>query len=357
MAGRRVLLVEDNAINRDLATELLADLGISVEIAVNGREGVARVTTEAFDLVLMDIQMPEMDGLTATRLIRSDERLRDLPIIAMTAHAMSGDREKSLGAGMNDHLTKPIDPENLTEALSRWISPESPPAYTPERTLAEKTLPPTQAPADDGVPEYLPPFDIPAALVRSNGKPRLLRKLLLSFHDTYADVVPELRKLVAEGSHTEAERLAHSLKGNAGTLEAGELSVAAAKVERAFREGKTEEITPLLDALEKVLAPAIAATAGLYRRKVAAPPPSPAPSSYDKGEVAATLDELRQHIAANSMKARKLFAPLGEKLIGGGAEEEIGKLGERLENLDFQGALAALDQLATKLVLTERKSS
>ncbi|MFA7239510.1 MAG: response regulator [Sulfuricellaceae bacterium] len=121
LAGRRVLLVEDNTINRELATELLCDLGISVETAVNGIEAAARVTAEAFDLVLMDIQMPKMDGLTATRLIRADDRLRDLPIIAMTAHAMSGDREKSLAAGMNDHLTKPIDQEKLAETLNRWI--------------------------------------------------------------------------------------------------------------------------------------------------------------------------------------------------------------------------------------------
>jgi CheY-like chemotaxis protein len=102
LIGRRVLLVEDNEINRDLATELLSDLGIVVETAVNGRDGVDRVATRALDLILMDIQMAAMDGLTATKLIRADERFSDLPIVAMTANAMSGDRERSLFAGMND---------------------------------------------------------------------------------------------------------------------------------------------------------------------------------------------------------------------------------------------------------------
>ena len=125
LTGRRVLVVEDNDINRDLATELLDDLGIRTAIAINGRQGVDQVLEQAFDLVLMDIQMPVLDGLAATRLIRSDVRFHGLPIIAMTAHAMRGDRERSLDAGMNDHLTKPINPATLSAILSRWM-PASP---------------------------------------------------------------------------------------------------------------------------------------------------------------------------------------------------------------------------------------
>jgi PAS domain S-box-containing protein len=128
--GRRVLVVEDNEINRDLASELLGDLGIRTAVAVNGRHGVDQVLAQAFDLVLMDIQMPVMDGLAATRLIRADSRFHDLPIIAMTAHAMRGDRKRSLDSGMNDHLTKPIDPAALSAILSRWMpaKPLDPPA-------------------------------------------------------------------------------------------------------------------------------------------------------------------------------------------------------------------------------------
>ncbi len=111
--------------NRFLATELLSDLGIHVSIAINGRECVDRVHAEAFDLVLMDIQMPVMDGLAATKLLRAESRFQSLPIIAMTAHAMSGDRERSLEGGMNDHLTKPINPQALTEILVRWMPGET----------------------------------------------------------------------------------------------------------------------------------------------------------------------------------------------------------------------------------------
>jgi signal transduction histidine kinase/CheY-like chemotaxis protein len=121
LVGRRVLLVEDVELNRDLAGELLSDLGISVTTAVDGREAVDYALAEQFDLVLMDIQMPVMDGLAATRLIRADWRFSKLPIVAMTAHAMVGDYKKSLAAGMNDHLTKPINPDMLTKVLLKWI--------------------------------------------------------------------------------------------------------------------------------------------------------------------------------------------------------------------------------------------
>jgi PAS domain S-box-containing protein len=127
LKGRRVLLVEDNDMNIEVATELLRDLGIVVSVALNGREGVDRVAAQPFDLVLMDIQMPVMDGLTATRLIRSDPRNHELPILAMTAHAMSGDHQRSLDAGMSDHVTKPIDFVNLTRTLIKWMPSEQPP--------------------------------------------------------------------------------------------------------------------------------------------------------------------------------------------------------------------------------------
>jgi two-component system sensor histidine kinase/response regulator len=129
LTGRRVLIVEDNEINRDLASELLGELGIRTANAINGRHAVDQVLAQPFDLVLMDIQMPVMDGLAATRLIRADARFHDLPIIAMTAHAMRGDRERSLDAGMNDHLTKPMNPAALSAILSQWMpaNPVDPP--------------------------------------------------------------------------------------------------------------------------------------------------------------------------------------------------------------------------------------
>jgi two-component system, sensor histidine kinase and response regulator len=259
LAGRRVLVVEDNEINQDLASELLGDLGIRVTIADNGREGVNQVSAEPFDLVLMDIQMPVMDGLTATKLIRSKERFRRLPIIAMTAHAMRGDRERSLDAGMNDHLTKPINPDTLTATLQRWMPAHA--ADPRERTEAA-TQPITLV---EELPAQLPPFDIQAALARTNGKPKLLRKMLRGFHQQYTHAAIDLRAQLNAGQVEEAHRLAHSLKGVAATLEARELAEAAAALGQALREDRMEGLSALISTLEEALDPAIVAASGLER--------------------------------------------------------------------------------------------
>ncbi len=250
LSGRRVLLVEDNDINRDLATELLADLGIAVTVAVNGQQAIDILPTKGFDLVLMDVQMPVLDGLTATRLICADDRFRNLPILAMTAHAMSGDRQRSLEAGMVDHITKPIDPDRLTEALLRWM-----PAAPSQASMPSATI--------DGLPSQLPPFDIPVALERCNGKSKLLRKMILGFRDRYTGAGSVLRAHIGAGRAEEAERLAHSLKGVAATLEANSLARAAGEVEHTFRTGKTESLNALILALEAELEPAIAAANSL----------------------------------------------------------------------------------------------
>ena len=266
LVGRRVLLVEDNEVNRLLATELLTDLGIHVSIAVNGRECVDRVHAEPFDLVLMDIQMPVMDGLGATKLLRAESRFQSLPIIAMTAHAMSGDRERSLEAGMNDHLTKPINPQALMETLVRWM-----PAQPISRPMVERDQAPAASTRGE-IPEHLPPFDISAALARANGKPQLLRKMLLSFRDQYKDAAGELREQIAAGKTEEASRLAHTLKGVAATLEAKELTSTAANIEHALREGLMDGLEGLIKTMEGALKPAITAASTLDRRVAPASP-------------------------------------------------------------------------------------
>jgi two-component system sensor histidine kinase/response regulator len=257
LSGRHVLVVEDNEINQDLASELLGDLGIRVAIADNGRAGVDQVCTEAFDLVLMDIQMPVMDGLTATKLIRSKERFRQLPIIAMTAHAMRGDRERSLDAGMNDHLTKPINPESLTATLLRWIPAQ---AARPCERAGDAVNPGWSA---EELPAQLPPFDIQAALARTNGKTKLLRKMLRGFCEQYTHAAFDLRVQFREGRVEEAHRLAHSLKGIAATLEARELAEAAGALAQALREGQMEGLGARITTLEEALVPAITAASSL----------------------------------------------------------------------------------------------
>ena len=189
LEGARVLLVEDNELNQQVAMEILAGAGMIVSLAGNGQEALDAVQANRYDAVLMDVQMPVMDGYTATRIIRRDLRFKDLPIIAMTAHAMAGDQEKSAAAGMNDHVTKPIDPKQLYAVLARWISASPPPA---EETRAPEMIPPDAdgKALDDSAPisaeaqpfpDALEGFDLMAGLSRLQGNKALYRKLLTGF--------------------------------------------------------------------------------------------------------------------------------------------------------------------------------
>lgn len=350
LAGRRILLVEDNPFNRDLAIELLTDLGMVVDIAENGRIGVERIYAETFDLVLMDIQMPEMDGLTATRMIRTEERFDDLPILAMTAHAMSGDREKSLDAGMNDHITKPIDPEKLTQTLTHWLA-KKPRAQRPQEDVLPTSV--EMLPGED-IPDELPPFDIRLALIRTNGKRTLLRRLILSFRERYEHAALELRGLIAQARHDDAERLVHTIKGVAATLGAEELRDVADAMERAYHDQEADNAAELIERFETALSIAIAAAASLVQAEPAAAiseTVSKNSAEIDMEEIALQIGQLKKDIASNNLKARKLFLPLRASLQSYGVDAELDVLGQALDGLQFSVALDAIGELARKLDL------
>ena len=238
--GARVLLVEDNEINQQVAQEMLEKAGLVVSIAGNGKEAVEKVKTETYDAVLMDIQMPVMGGFEATLEIRKHGRFKDLPIIAMTAHAMAGDREKSLEAGMNDHVTKPIDPEELFSALVRWIKPGA-------RKISEDRCG-FVTPADkeeDILPSELPGISITSGLSRVGGNKPLYAKLLCKFREGQQNAVPEIRAALRSGDVETAGRLAHTVKGVSGNLGAESLYRAAAELEKAIKEGGKSIDPPL----------------------------------------------------------------------------------------------------------------
>jgi len=188
LAGSRILLVEDNLINRQVAREVLLNAGMEVEEAANGREALEKLGKTAqgeeprFDLVLMDVQMPEMDGYEATRRIREDSRFKDLPIVAMTAHVMKGDRELCVQAGMNDYVSKPIEPPHLLSVLRRWI-----------RSFPEEGAPVDpgnlEVPANEPLPRLPVPFiDYEEAVKRLGGNRELLGKVLQDFSRIYEKI-------------------------------------------------------------------------------------------------------------------------------------------------------------------------
>lgn len=331
LAGRRVLLVEDNDINRELMVELLTDLGMVVVCAVNGLEAVGRVKSEPFDVVLMDLQMPIMDGLTATREIRSDARFKKLPIIALTANALVSDRAKSLAAGLNDHLAKPIHPKKMTDTLNYWLHFND--------KLSMDVVPPLPAPISDLLPATLPPFDLEIALARVNDNAELLYKLLLMFQERYHNAIAELHRLIAANKIKEAHRLAHMLKGVVGTLAAKALHDAATAVEQALKNGiGGSERDFLMTILNTELSTALAAVATL---KVESPDVTP----LSNDEIHRALVALRVALSKNDLKACESFDAIRSGLMNLDVDNEIRDLKTKLDDLDFPAALLVLEKL------------
>ena len=248
--GARILLAEDNEINQEVARELLEGAGLLVTIANNGREAVEKAQAESFDLILMDIQMPEMDGIDAAKAIRADTRFKDLPILAMTAHAMVGDREKSIDAGMNDHVTKPIDPAELFSALARWIPPSAGDGSGP--------VVPSQS-AEVLLPESIPGVEVAAGLMRVGGNKALYRKLLLKMRAEYPAMTASIRTALAEGRTKDAEIAAHSVKGSAGNVGAVALQEAAGELESAIAHNAPEVWEARLEGFDAALQTFVAA--------------------------------------------------------------------------------------------------
>lgn len=236
----KILLVDDNAINLEVASETLAYMGLSVITCVNGQEAVDWVQRRDFDAVLMDIQMPVMDGLTAAREIRQlGGPFKRLPIIALSAHALAGDREKSLAAGMDEHLTKPIDPVPIHQTLARWL-PLQAPEDSPGQTGQSQTLPFAQ-PTTETPPKSLPGLNIAAALGRLNGRWALLKKIIGSFTHSFTNEVQQLQDALAEGNWAASADLAHAIKGGSASIGAESLSATAAAIEHCCRLGEGQQ--------------------------------------------------------------------------------------------------------------------
>ena len=345
--GIRILLVEDNEMNQQVATELLESAGAIVTIANHG--GIAvRILREGpqpppFEIVLMDLQMPEMDGLTATRLLRADPRFHDLPILAMTAHALMEERQRCLDAGMNDHVTKPIDPDALFAALARWVKlPETaPPA-------AEK---PAAAAGEVALPE-IEGIDITGGLKRVAGNKRLYRSLLQQFMAKQADVGAQITEALRNGDRVLAERLAHTVKGVAGNIGIGRVQSAAEMVERAIREGEASA-PALLAELEAALGPQVEA----IRRALDESAPEAAPAAaFDTKAAVAAVERLKSLIEANDGDAADAVQTVAEALAGAVDGQRLGALRSAIEEFDFDGALSKLGEIARECRLTEEST-
>ncbi len=256
LAGSRILVVEDNSINQIVARELLQKAGMLVDIAENGAQAVQRVRESSYDLVLMDIQMPEMDGLEAARRIRATHSLDDLPIVAMTAHALAEDREKSLHAGMNDHLNKPVEPSALYANLRRWLKPRT--------TPAQQTA--FQEPRPEDMPEklnLLTQVDVKTGLRRIGDSAQLLLQLLRTFAQEYANAPAQIQESFVAGDTATCRPLVHAIKGAAGNVGATRCFEAAKAFGLALKEGRPAEAEKWHTLLQQALAELLTELQGL----------------------------------------------------------------------------------------------
>jgi CheY-like chemotaxis protein len=318
LRGARILLAEDNEINQQIAIELLEGAGARVTVANNGREACDIVVNGPqpvpFDVVLMDLQMPEMDGYQATRKLRADSRLSALPILAMTAHATVDERQRCLDAGMNDHIAKPIDPATLFETVARFYKRGAAPA-----------------PADPPAPALL---DSGAGLSRVGGNEKLYAKLLRQFVEQQSTAVGRITAALASGDKALAERLAHTLKGVAGNIGGTQVQFAAGALEKSIRDGTTaSELAAATERVAAALDPLVADLRARFAAEIPEPaaaepalsPVDPAQSRQAAVKLNALLAEqdptASDFIAANRPALRALFAGHSwaefEKLVQG----------------------------------------
>ena len=341
LRGAWLLLVEDNEVNQEVAEHILNDAGIRVDIASNGAIALAKIEENTYDGVLMDCQMPVMDGYQATRKLRQDPRYSNLPVIAMTANAMVGDKEKCLDAGMNDFIAKPIDVAQLFGTLARWIAPA-----TPQEMAAVVAQPEAELPVIAGL-------KMAEAMRRVGGNAALMRKLLDRFVETQFDAMQRIVAAIENNQLETAIREAHTLKGLAGNIGAGGLADSAARVEHLLSLGSHDGLPQALAACTLALDELVPKIVLAMQSRSNVPEPGNAVAApVDRAYLEAGLRELSQLLQQDDAQAVKHLDGIGPVLVAAGQAEHARQLKRMLGQYDFEGALAQLGEVADALELT-----
>ena len=344
--GARILLVEDHDINQQVAREILEGAGFWVDVAGNGEQGLSQAVSFPFDLVLMDLEMPVMDGYGATRKIRGHKSREELPIIAMTAAAMPKDRQRAMAAGMNDHVSKPIDLNELFKALSKWIKPGNRPLPDGFRRhkKAEKQL------------SDVPGIAVVHALSRLDRNQSLYLDLLAKFKRDYARADIDLKRLLDNKNTSGARHLAHAVKGVAGNIGMTDLQAAAADMENACRNQAVQDVDALLTAFSKRLAIALSSVDQLCPLPENLETPTGSADIRSAKELADRLLDLAPFVREREAKPAKERM----KQISGCAwpmdlSSDVNMLGQLISRYQFKQADELMTQLMTQLT-ADRKA-
>ncbi|MCP4353207.1 MAG: response regulator [Desulfobacterales bacterium] len=363
--GSRVLLVEDNILMQQVAKSLLNDAEVDVDLASNGKEAIElllgdenRLTgNQLYDIVLMDIQMPEMDGCETTKAIRAYEKGSEshIPIIAMTAHAMKGYREKCKEVGMDDYVTKPIEAYDYYSAIARWIKPRNPNSETEHSEI--KTRPPKSRVSDSGfqMPDTLPGINIKSFLKRLGGDSKLFRTVLKEFFNGYANVADEIRNSLKNNDIEAALLLAHTLKGVAGNISADELRRAAFDLEHGIMQENASVPDSLINSFEDALAKVLESVENLVQKfsEYESSVHEPETEKTDIAEladqdIAPMLIELAGLVLENDFSSESYLNSVKPYLAAFGVQEQIELLESQLYSFDFKNARKTLAEVGEK---------
>jgi two-component system sensor histidine kinase/response regulator len=333
MTGKRILLVEDNELNQEVARDLLVDAGLTVDVAENGAVALTKLAAGTYDLVLMDMQMPVMDGIEATTEIRKRPEWSRLPIVAMTANAMSSDRDLCITAGMNDHLGKPIDPNHLLQTIQRWIGNVDPSAAaivdrSPELAVSETI---------DAMRE-VPGLDVATGLKLARGREKLYVSLLKRYVDHQRDFKAFLDAALNTGDWQTAVRLAHTLKGVSGQIGAQTLRAIAELMENALIRREQKEVIATLEAqiaevLDRLI---LAIDSRLPDAQVQL-----AGGEFDIPKFEAACAELLQQLETGNFIAGQVIETQ-EGLLKAGLGEDFDAIRTAVHEFDYERALSAL---------------
>ncbi|MBF0213255.1 MAG: response regulator [Magnetococcales bacterium] len=347
LQGSRLLLVEDNEINQQVAKELLSLAGFDVHIANHGQQALEMLTVEPFSAVLMDIQMPVMDGYQATKQIRNRSEWRNLPVIAMTANAMAGEKERCLAVGMNDYISKPIDVQLLMSTLLRQLHPGGSSLRKPiSETTAARPEETAFLPSMEG-------FDVAGAIAKLGGNRRLYMSLLEKFLEQQQDAVKGIRSAISEHRQTDAIRAAHTLKGLGGNLGCAPLQELCGSLEHALTRDPDswEPLVARLDDLMADLLPRI--REGLATMKSTSKDETeniPSPLIRDDTRLLELLDHLRPLVHnRNPRPCLPILEEMHRLCWPEALQAELTKLDQLVRKYRMKEALPLLDSLSGRL--------
>ncbi|MFH1251081.1 MAG: response regulator, partial [bacterium] len=350
--GANILLVEDNEINQQVTTELLQSSGVIVELAENGKVAVQKCkekTGNDYDLIFMDLEMPILDGYAATRQIRQIPGKENIPIVALTADAMSGVKTVALEAGMNDYITKPIDPNEVFKMLVKWIPPK--------QVISGDFQQSAFIYSDDNHIFRLPGIDVRMGLKRVAGNTHLYSRILQTFCTENQNLIDLLETSLSQNNTDEAEHLVHALKGSAGNIGAQDLYKIAASLDIELKSGQRDpvkthdliqqlatELNHILDVITKASLPVEFATpekSGKSSKK-----------QNDRKSFRQSAQELQKYLAEYDAQAAEAFQALKEQLAQIIPEADLASIEKSIDQYNYDQALDKLDEFMKK---AERK--